>query len=244
MSSSKTKILRSGDVRMVERSSPPAAFSRLLENGQGGGRPERSPSEAERLQLESEERLRRSVRESYERGLQEGLRRGREAQLAESRRSLDALAAMLEETVSLKRRILEESEPDVLEMIFAVAEKVLHREVSRQSDAVVPVLKAAMRNVLDRDGVKIRLHPLDYRHIQEIREDFFRQTDGLKNVVFEQDESLLRGGVFIETRFGDVDARLDRQLGELKAQALRGRRPAPGAFDADRGGGGDDVRAT
>jgi flagellar assembly protein FliH len=228
MSLSRTKILRPADVRRVERPSAAPSFTGLLD-GDGRGSPRGgSASEGERLRREFEERLRRSALESYEEGLREGKRLGREEELAESRRSLDALAALLEDLSSLKRRILEEAEPDVLEMIFAVAGKVLHREVERRPDAVVPVLQAAMRSVQDRDGIKIRLHPLDYQHLLEIREDFFRRTDGLKNVVFEQDESLLRGGVFVETRFGDVDARLDRQLEEVRTQVLRGK-PAPPA---------------
>jgi flagellar assembly protein FliH len=116
-------------------------------------------SNGERLRLEFEEKLRRSAAESYEKGLREGVKRGREAQQAEARRQLDTLAGLLAEVASLKRKILEESEPDILELVFAVAEKVLNREVAQQPDSVVPVLKAAMKNVMDRDGVKIRLHP-------------------------------------------------------------------------------------
>jgi flagellar biosynthesis/type III secretory pathway protein FliH len=71
-----------------------------------------------------------------------------------------------------------------------------------------------------------------------------RQTDGLRNVVFEQDESLRRGGVFIETRFGDVDARLDRQLGELKAQMKRGKTAGAAEHPPQESGEGDGIRAT
>ncbi|NPU84720.1 MAG: hypothetical protein HPY65_09555 [Syntrophaceae bacterium] len=243
MSSSKSKILRASDIRMVERpagfSSPGGYPGTETAGGQGP-----DGSGGERLRLEFEEKLQRSAAESYEKGIREGVKRGREAQQADTRRQLDTLAGLLAEVASLKRKILEDSEPDILEMIFAVAEKVLHREVAQQPDAVVPVLKAAMKNVMDRDGVKIRMHPQDYQHLLEIREDFLRQTDGLRNVVFEQDESLHRGGVFIETRFGDVDARLDRQLGELKSQLKRGKPSGPMENRLPEEGGGENIHAT
>jgi flagellar assembly protein FliH len=244
MNSSKSKILRPSDIRMVEKQTACPAFTGLLGEDSEGGRPDRKSSDAERNRRAFGERLRRSALEHYEKGLREGLRRGREAQRAESRQSLDALAALLAEVASLKRKILEASEPDALEMIFAVAGKVLHREVAERPDAVVPVLQAALKNVLDRDGIKIRLHPQDYRYLLEIREDFLRQTDGLRNVVFEQDDTLQRGGVFIETRFGDVDARLDRQLGELKAQVLRRKAPGSAEVESPAEIGGDEIRAT
>lgn len=246
MSSSKSKILRPSDIRMVERpdslSPLDGLYGNETENGHSGQGPKASGGE--RLQLEFEEKLRHSVAENYEKGLREGVKRGRAAQQAEARKSLDTLAGLLAEVASLKRKILEDSEPDILELVFAVAEKVLHREVAQQPDSVVPVLKAAMKNVMDRDGVKIRMHPQDYQHLQEIREDFLRQTDGLRNVVFEQDETLRRGGVFIETRFGDVDARLDHQLGELKSQMKRGKPSGPAENWPQEENGGDGIRAT
>lgn len=239
MSSSKSKILRSSDVRMVERPagfpSPggyPGCDTAAGEVGKG--------SNGERLRLEFEEKLERSAAESYDKGLREGVKRGRDAARAEARRQLDTLTGLLAEVASLKRTIIENSEPDILELAFTVAEKVLNREVERQPDSVVHVLKAAMKNVMDRDGVKIRMHPRDYQHLLDIREDFMRQTDGLRNVVFEQDEGIKRGGVFIETRFGDVDARLDRQLTELKSELLKGTPSGPAAgprAPEEKGGG-------
>jgi len=239
MSSSKSKILRPSDVRMVER---PAGFPSPggYPGGDGASGEGGKGSNGERLRLEFEEKIERSAAESYEKGLREGVKRGRDAARAEARRQLDTLAGLLAEMASLKRTIIEDSEPDILELAFTVAEKVLSREVERQPDSVVHVLKAAMKNVMDRDGVKIRMHPQDYQHLLDIREDFMRQTDGLRNVVFEQDEGVRRGGVFIETRFGDVDARLDRQLTELKAELLKGRPsgPAAGPRAPEQKGGG------
>ncbi|MCX5836181.1 MAG: FliH/SctL family protein, partial [Deltaproteobacteria bacterium] len=50
----------------------------------------------------------------------------------------------------------------------------------------------------------------------EIKSDFLQHFDGIKNIVFEEDESVRRGGAIIETLFGEVDARLDQQYNEIK----------------------------
>ncbi len=39
-------------------------------------------------------------------------------------------------------------------------------------------------------------------------------------MAFEEDPSVKRGGALLETSFGEVDARLNQQLGELKAALL------------------------
>jgi len=77
--------------------------------------------------------------------------------------------------------------------------------------------------------MKIRLNPADFRQIMEIKEDFLQSVDGVKNVVFEEDGGIQQGGAVIETRFGEVDARLDRQIEELAASLA--------AVHPDRGDG-------
>jgi flagellar assembly protein FliH len=68
--------------------------------------------------------------------------------------------------------------------------------------------------------MKIRLHPDDFRYIMEIKSDFIRSFDGIKNIVFEEDVSVGRGGALIETVCGEVDARLDQQYNEVKTAML------------------------
>ncbi len=37
-------------------------------------------------------------------------------------------------------------------------------------------------------------------------------VEGFEGVIFEGDESITNGGCFIETNFGDIDARIEKQL--------------------------------
>ena len=64
--------------------------------------------------------------------------------------------------------------------------------------------------------MKIRVHPQDFQYMMEIKSDFLQNFDGIKNIVFEKDESIQLGGATIETLFGEVDARLDQQFNEIK----------------------------
>jgi flagellar assembly protein FliH len=64
--------------------------------------------------------------------------------------------------------------------------------------------------------MKIRLNPRDFLHIMEVKHDFLQSIDGLKNVIFEEDSGIPPGGAVIETSFGEVDARLEQQLREIR----------------------------
>jgi flagellar assembly protein FliH len=70
---------------------------------------------------------------------------------------------------------------------------------------------------VDRENMKVRVHPQDFQYMLEIKSDFLQSFDGIKNIVFEEDMSILRGGAIIETMFGEVDARLDHQYNEIKS---------------------------
>ncbi len=173
-------------------------------------------SEIELLKKEYEKRVQNAEKDSYERGISEGIRTGEDHVRKESRNSLESIQNQLKEVASLRKSIMEKAEKDVLMLALSIAEKIIHQEVTSHQDTVQNILKAAMRNILDRDNIKVRLHPQDFQYMMVNKEDFLLGFDGIKNIVFEEDGGIIRGGAIIETQFGEVDARIDRQFTEVK----------------------------
>jgi len=116
----------------------------------------------------------------------------------------------------LKKNILDHAEEQIIQLSLAIAEKVIHHEVTTNREVIRNVLREAIKNIVDRENMKIRVHPHDFRYMMEIKSDFLQKFDGIRNIVFEEDETVLRGGAIIETLFGEVDARLDQQYHEIK----------------------------
>jgi flagellar assembly protein FliH len=117
----------------------------------------------------------------------------------------------------LKREISENAEQQIVKLSLAIAEKIIHLEVTTNRDVVRSVLKDAIKSISDRENMKIRIHPQDYLSMLDIKSDFIKGFDGIKSITFEEDESIQRGGAIIETMCGEVDARLDQQYNEIKA---------------------------
>ena len=161
-------------------------------------------------------RSRLAEQESYEKGLSDGVRKGRELQRNETLQTLQAMASIVKETSTLKKSILENAEQQIVQLSLAIAEKVIHLEVTTNREVIRGVLKEAIKNIGDRENMKIRVHPQDFHFMLEIKSDFLQGFDGIKNIVFEEDESIQRGGAIIETLCGEVDARLDQQYNEIK----------------------------
>lgn len=186
-------------------------------NGNGNGNGSKL-SEAATLKADYEQKLKAAGKEAYEKGFSEGLKKGIEVESGKVQSALKSLAAALGEFEKSKREFVSASEKELLDLVVAAAECIIHREVTVNRDIVCSVLNAAMRKILDRDGVRIKLNPEDYRYITEDRPAALN-PEWLKKSTLVADGTVSRGGVMIETLFGEVDAGIETQMNELR-QAL------------------------
>lgn len=162
-------------------------------------------------------KIRMNEQECYERGLSDGIRKGRELEKNDALQTLQAMSVIVKEMSALKKNTLQNLEGEIVQLSLAVAEKVIHLEATTNREVIRGVLKEAIKNIGDRENMKIRVHPQDFHFMIEIKSDFLRGFDGIRNLTFAEDESIQRGGAIIETIFGEVDARLDQQYHEIKA---------------------------
>jgi len=106
-----------------------------------------------------------------------------------------------------------------------VAGKVIRQEISTDRDIVLNVLREAVKNVLDRDRIKIRLNPRDHERMSKLAPGLIFGFEGIRSITLEAVESISPGGAVIETAFGEVDATIERQLEEiLKALLQHGKK--------------------
>lgn len=221
-------LIKSENIQLVAVvNHPPARFSRF---GIGREESEPVPEKKEEAVAEPspqppredlEEKLRAVEQEAYAKGFTEGVKKGAETERVNLRSSAETVSAFFRELSRLREEIFRNSEGEILDLAFAIAEKVVHQEVSANRSVASSVLKSAMKDVLDREGLRIRLSPLDYHHLTEVNPDAIRGLEELRNAEIETDESIGPGGVVIETLFGEVDARIDRQLNEVREAMSR-----------------------
>jgi flagellar assembly protein FliH len=155
--------------------------------------------------------------ECYRKGFAEGVEfRNKEVQPA-----LDAITAMTSIIPRVREDIVTKMELRTVELAIAIAEKILNQEITTRKDVILGVLKGALKNISETEGMKIRINPQDFRYMMEVKKDFLQSFDGMHNLVFEEDVSIKRGGAVVETMFGEVDARLENQLKEIKTAMLQ-----------------------
>ena len=209
------KIIKAKNVKLMEK---PAGTQTQYLSSKGGLRESTVPPKGSALLPHAGEpqRLSHGVanvkKEAYEKGFSDGI----ESRKKEVVQTLNAMAKVILETTELKKKLYAEAEEQMLHLVISIAEKVIHTELSTNKKIVLEVLREAAKSVVDRDKIKIHLNPEDLHFIMELKPDLFNEIDWLKNAAFEEDASIKLGGVLIETRFGEVDARLEQQLKEIK----------------------------
>ncbi len=172
-------------------------------------------------QAESERKIQAAAREAYDQGFAEGMLRGGEVEKKRLSSAVSCFEKAMLELAGLRQDIFVRLEPEILDLAISIAEKVIHEEVHANKNVCMGVLKEAVRHILDREGMKIRLNPRDHDHMLEANPSILNSFEGVKNPVFEKDDTLSPGDVVIETLFGEIDARLDKQLDQIKAALSR-----------------------
>ncbi len=184
--------------------------TRVSETGQ-----DISPLAAPR-QSDTEREIERIRQEAYERGMASGLKKGAAEQKQALTQHENSLAGLIQELAKARKEFLNRLEVDVLNLAFAIAEKILNHEIATDKDVVRKVLGGALSKMVDHEGMKIRVNPDDYEYLKAITEAPFPGLEEIKSVMLEEDASIGRGGVFIVSALGEVDARLDQQMSILR----------------------------
>ena len=181
-------------------------------------------SEIEEPGKQIKERIKIAAKEAYDKGFSGGVIEGIDREKRRLSLAAESVAKLIRELKIMKEELLKSSEKEIIDLAFSIAGKVIHKEVSIGKEVVLSVLKDAMRNMRERDGVSIRLNPEDHRYITEAKPDFL---DSFGDVSIEKDEEIGQGGAVIETHSKLVDARLDQQLDKIREAGVRGGRRDP-----------------
>jgi len=220
MDSFKCTIIKADEIVIKERAMPLSAAYDEESGGQSGkgsdGYDDYNISETEKLKRETERHIKTAKEENYKKGFADGIQHSKK----EVNSSLEAAAVLIKKVSRVRDEILLNTEQQVVKLAFAIAEKVINQEVTTRRDIVLSVLKKALNNISETEGMKIRLNPHDFRYMMEMKKDFLQSFEGIRNVTFEEDTAVKRGGAVVETMFGEVDARLESQLREIKEAML------------------------
>ena len=151
-------------------------------------------------------------RHAYEQGFAKGEQEGQIAAQRQCAPLTTALETTLVELDGIRKKIQQHMEQEVVELALHVARKVVRHELTVSQDAIVCVVKEAMQKLDDPGKISIRLHPEDLKRIHGAGERLKSVIENLDSIHFEEDAGIDCGGCYIQTEYGEIDARIEEQL--------------------------------
>jgi len=160
---------------------------------------------------------------AYRKGLEEGMARGREEGSQQIQPAVELLQDWGRVIQSEKQELARRYESDVLELGFSIAEKIIGIEIATRNDAILGIVRQALRKIVNADEVVLRAHPEDLKILEEAREKLVSEMGVNAPLELRADNSVARGGCVIETESGMLDAQLQSQMNRLRTQIIEER---------------------
>jgi flagellar assembly protein FliH len=164
------------------------------------------------------------IEEARQQGFEEGYREGAqqaEIQVKEKFRDmLDQARGILEQSYQLKEQIIQESEPFLIELSCAIAEKIVARQLTVEPRWVIDLIQSLLARRREKGIITLCVSPGQFSYIQDAREELVLHIDPQAELQIIPDASVTDHGCVVRSSFGSIDARIDTQLHEIK-HALR-----------------------
>jgi flagellar assembly protein FliH len=160
-------------------------------------------------------------REAYEKGFAQGEKDGLELGEKKAIKVIENIENLFIEIHHLKKEILKQYEKRTLELIFTIAKKIIHDQIELDEKAIKNTVFKALNLTAEKTEIILRVNPEDFDFVERLRPEFFTKFKELKSIIVTSDPSITRGGCFLETACGDVDATVETQLEKIY-QSLEG----------------------
>lgn len=167
----------------------------------------------------TEEELEQRLKDAFNHGLQEGKNLA-ERGLVNVFRSMRTASESL---LSLREKVLRESEEELVNLTVMIAKKVILKEVTHDRSILSNVVQAAIASLSERERITIRLNPDDHALVTTGHEDYLRRELLSDRMHIKPDPVVQPGGCMIDTELGTIDASIDAQLEEIHRRLLEER---------------------
>ncbi|MFP4382411.1 MAG: flagellar assembly protein FliH [Spirochaetia bacterium] len=177
-------------------------------------------AEAEKIVKEAEEKKQRESEDARENALKEGREEGFREGREEAERLIQRLHVILDKAIQRRAEILEESEAQVVQLVLAIAKKVVKVISENQKNVVLNNIIQALRKLKSKSDIVIRVNIIDLKLTTQHTKEFMERIESVRNVTVLEDSTVDPGGCIIETDFGQIDARISSQLREMEERIL------------------------
>lgn len=155
-------------------------------------------------------------KEAYSEGFEKGKKIGAESEKKIVDSLIDDFRGAVAGLEEFKENLCRDVEKSAFKFAFCLAEKILRVEIEKKNDAVIKIIKEALKKIMDDESVTIKINPSDLSYIENSGFSQLGDIVAGESVKFEADPEISRGGCLVEADSGLIDARIESQLSVIK----------------------------
>lgn len=116
-----------------------------------------------------------------------------------------------------KEQLLSSSDQQIVQIVMAIATKIIHKEISENPFNILQIVKEAIKKVSDQPHVFVTVNAMNYDFVVMACEELKKSMGSKQEISVVADNTLGPADVIVGTGGGgDVDARLETQMNEIR----------------------------
>jgi len=132
--------------------------------------------------------------------------------------AIDALHETVAELHRAKQAWISHWETGAVHLAAAIAARVIRREVRRQPEITLTLVREALDLAAGSPNVRLHLNPEDYKSLGVQVRTLIDAMSALGDAEVTPDAAISQGGCRVETRFGTIDQQIESQLQRIEEE--------------------------
>lgn len=133
---------------------------------------------------------------------------------------LESLERAVVELKQSKQAWLSHWETTAVRLSAAMASRIVRSELRDRPEITLSLVREALELAAGSPGVRLLLNPLDYESLGAEAKRITESLSALGEAEVVADDSVGPGGCRVRTRFGEIDQRIESQLGRIVEELL------------------------
>lgn len=188
---------------------------------------ERAHEEAAMIIKEAEYEARRIMDDAYTEAKEKAAVMEEEAWQKGYAEGIAAAQKQCEETIAEAEEIKESAlvkhdevlagiEAELIDLVLDVSKKVIGSEIALNKENMVYLVKQAIDNCSNKNGIILKVSTEDYSYLNTNRDKLAALIDCADEIELKQETSLKQGACILETPFGSMDAGIQTKLKKIE----------------------------
>ena len=131
---------------------------------------------------------------------------------------LPAMSQAVEEIHRAKQSWLKHWEDSAISLAAAIAQRIVRRELTRQPDITVALIREALELATGTDKIQLHLNPIDFEALGDEVNQISKSLGILARTEVISDPHTEQGGCRVITKFGEIDQQIKTQIAQIERE--------------------------